>query len=376
MRGGPVPRPNIGDLVPYRSVRPPAKVLLDANESPRTAARIERRLIERIPEIDLNRYPSRARAVEVAGMVGSLHDLSESEVCLGNGSNEVLLAVHLAYGGPGRRAVYFDPTYTVYRTASMLAGTEPVAVGRESDFSISEAGIDEAVRWRPAIVHLCSPNNPTGNEDPAGFAAAVAAAFEESVVVVDRAYAPFGRSPGEGELLERENVVIVRTFSKAAGLAGLRIGYGLASAGLAATLKKAILPYNLDAVALEAAAICVEAAAEIRDDEEALALERDRIFSAIASRQSLVAYPSAANFVLFGPRGAGRAGQEAESIKEAEVTEAARHLWGALLDASVLVRDCTSWPGLVGCLRVSAGLPEETDHFVRALEGAVARIDP
>lgn len=379
--GGPPLRPGFEDLAPYRSVRPGAKVLLDANESPRTASRIQRRLLKRISTLELNRYPSRARAGEVADSIGSMHGLSGDEVLLGNGSNEVILAVHLAYGGPGRKAVYFEPTYSVYRLAAQMSGTEPVAVGRNDDFSISEAALEEAARLEPSIIHLCSPNNPTGNRDPAGFAAEVASAFPDAVVVVDHAYAPFGRDPEETELLERQNVVVVRTFSKAAGLAGLRIGYGLARGGPAEALKKAFLPYNLDAVSLEAAAICVEEAQAIREDEEALGAERERIRSALSGHDWLVAYPSDANFVLFGPRGAGRARAEAgvgaaEGTDSATLTRKAKRLWEALLEKSVLVRDCTNWPGLRGCLRVSAGLAEETDHFVGALEEAVARIDP
>jgi histidinol-phosphate aminotransferase len=372
---GPDPRPNVKRLLPYRTPRPEVKTRLDANESPIVPPGIGKRIIEQVSQLELNRYPSRARLSELAGAIGAMHGLSESEVVLGNGSNEVLLAIHLAYGGPGRRAVYFEPTYTVYSAVSMLAGTKPVALGRLDDFSIPEVAIEEAGRIGASIVHLCSPNNPTGNEDPEGFAAMVAAALPNTVVVVDEAYAPFGKDSGITELLAGENVVVVRTFSKAAGLAGLRIGYGLAAGRLAETLKKSFLPYNLDAVSIEAASICVEEASAIREVEEVLSKERDRIFASIEGHPSLIAYPSSANFVLFGPQGAGRAQADDDSSSEARsLNDSAKKLWEGLLESSVLVRDCTAWPGLTGCLRVSAGFPDQTDHFIEALGEAVARI--
>ncbi len=326
--------------------------------------------------LQLNRYPSRSRATEAAAMLGALYGVGEAEVVLGNGSNEVILAIHLAFGGPGRKAVYFEPTYTVYRTASAIAGTEAVSIERADDFSIPPSAVEAAVRAAPSIVHLCSPNNPTGNEDPDDFVYSLAEAIPDALIVVDRAYASFGAAGQEGELIEKPNVVVVKTFSKAAGLAGLRIGYGLAGEAIAAAIKKALLPYNLDSVSIEAILVCLEELESLKRAEIELAVERDRIFEALLQRDRLAAFPSRANFVLFGPKGAGKAKSSQESAEEAAaITAAARALWEALLEESVLVRDCTSWPGLTGCLRVSAGLPEETDLFVDALDKAIARID-
>ena len=376
-RAAPAARPNVRLLQPYKPSLRSARVLLDANEAPTTPKRVRERLEERLASLDLNRYPSRIRAREVAAMLESLHGASESKVVMGNGSNEILLAIHLAFGGPSRRAVYFEPTYTVYSAISAIVGTKAVAVPRDESFDISTSSLEQAASYRPSIVHLCSPNNPTGNEDPPGFAKRVASAFPDALVVVDRAYAPFGGDSAEADLLKTGNLVIVRTFSKAAGLAGLRIGYALAPKSVGEMLEKAVLPYNVDAVSLEAAAACIEEAESVRKQEDELAKERDRIFSAIRSHRELVAFPSAANFVLFGPRGAGSARKSYRSDSERlRLTEMAQRIFSFLLEKSVLVRDCTSWPGLIGCLRVSAGLPVETDHFITALEGAVARIKP
>ncbi len=376
----PRPRPNVEALVPYRATRPSARTVLDANEAPRTSERVRSRLLERIAGLDLNRYPRRDRGRELAEQIARLY-VPDSEgrgvsVVLGNGSNEVIQAIYLAFGGPGRKAVYFEPTYTVYGAVAHLTDTEAVPLARDAAFRIGEEAFEEAVCLEPSIVHLCTPNNPTGNEDDTALVGRLAEALPGAVVVVDRAYGPFGGSPEERRFLEHDNVVVLKTFSKAAGLAGLRIGVGVAVAEVAEALSKCFLPYNLDAVSLEAVAVCLEEIDAIRAEEEALAAQRRVIYQAVCSLPSLTAFASAANFVLFGPRGAGRALPDTTPAEAARLTDLARSIWDALLEESVLVRDCTRWPGLVGCLRVSAGTPEETAHFVSALEKAVARIEP
>jgi histidinol-phosphate aminotransferase len=192
-----------------------------------------------------------------------------------------------------------------------------------------------------------------------------------SLVVVDRAYGTFGGDGAERTWMELPNVVIVRTFSKAAGLAGLRIGYAIVPGGMRGVFEKLFLPYNLDAASIEAVILAAECIDEIKEMEKTLAEGRQYLEREISKRRSLIAFPSQANFVLFGPAGAGIADGVPEEVAYA-LGARAKSLHEALAAKGILVRDCTQWPGLVGCLRVSAGLPEENQAFVACLDDALA----
>lgn len=375
----PRPRPNIESMSPYRPVRRQMGrvsgervVRLDANEAPVPVAGLASALAERLTELELNRYPSDDRKTIAREALGKIHGLEGRRVFLGNGSNEVLLACHVGFGGTGRRAALFVPTYTVYSKVAQLAGTEVLELDRTPTFEIPDEAVDTLAASAPHLVHVCSPNNPTGNASPLELVLELTEALPSALVVVDRAYAPFGAEESEAKLLERPNVVVVRTFSKAVGLAGLRVGYALVSEELCDAFEKLFLPYNFDAVSIEAVLLACEMADQIRRIEDALAEERDRLYAGIASLESLQAFPSSANFVLFGPKGAGATRSIGASTAE-ELNAKARGIFELLKTRSIYVRDCTSWPGLVGCLRVSAGTREETDEFLQALEEAVGR---
>jgi histidinol-phosphate aminotransferase len=347
------------------------RIQLDANEAPRMLGSLRRRLTQRLSRLAFNRYPDPSRLLEAATALASLHGVEPSRVFLGNGSNEVLLAIHLGFGGPGRRAVIFVPTYTVYAKVAGLVGTELVEVVREKDFAITRSVIDTLVEVSPHVVHLCTPNNPTGTEDRVELVVELAQRLPSSLVVVDRAYGTFGGDGAERTWMELPNVVIVRTFSKAAGLAGLRIGYAIVPGGMRDVFEKLFLPYNVDAASIEAVILAAECIDEIKEMEKTLAEGRQYLEREISKRRSLIAFPSQANFVLFGPAGAGIADGVPEEVAYA-LGARAKSLHEALAAKGILVRDCTQWPGLVGCLRVSAGLPEENEAFVACLDDALA----
>jgi histidinol-phosphate aminotransferase len=207
-------------------------------------------------------------------------------------------------------------------------------------------------RHRPAIAFVCSPNNPTGNAQPMEAVRAVCEATD-GLVIVDEAYGEFVGSSAV-ELLDRfEQLAVVRTFSKAFSLAGVRLGYCLADPALVEELARVRLPYHLSALTQTAGEVAmryVEAASSILDRIRA---ERDRLVRSLAEVEGVEVFPSDANFVLF------RTGASAEAV------------WRALLHRGVLVRDVSAVQGLEGCLRVTAGTPQEVDAFLEALPRAI-----
>jgi histidinol-phosphate aminotransferase len=304
----------------------------------------------------LNRYPDReftelreALAAYLRTQTGVA--IAPEQVWAGNGSNEVLLHLVQAFGGVGRTALGFTPAYSMHPIITRTTGTFWVDGLRGTSTGVFDLDAELAVRQvrahRPHIVFLCSPNNPTGTALDLDVVRAVVEAAPESLVVVDEAYAEFARpgTPSAMTLLDgRPLLVVTRTMSKAFALAGARVGYLAADPDLVDVLRLVRMPYHLSdptqAVALAA----------IRHDEsllatvEAVKQQRDRIVAELTDL-GYPPVPSDANFVLFG----GLAD--------------ARETWQALLDQGVLVRDV----GIPHHLRVTAGTPDETSAFLRAM---------
>ncbi|HEX9716624.1 MAG TPA: aminotransferase class I/II-fold pyridoxal phosphate-dependent enzyme, partial [Actinomycetota bacterium] len=263
-----------------------------------------------------------------------------------NGSNEVIEQILLAYGGPGRRVVVFEPTYVLHERLAWVAHSELVRLNLAEPWVITARDAAEALAVRPAVIFVCSPNNPTGNAQPVEVVAELASGGD-SLVVADEAYIEFGGESAARLVEQHPAVVVVRTFSKAFALAGARIGYCLASPEVVDDLRRVRLPYHLSALTQAAGLIA------LRHKEDALAIldkvrrERDRILEALP-KLGVEAFPSDANFVLF------RSPKPAVDV------------WRGLLDHGLLVRDMTAV--VSECLRVTAGATEEVDRFLSALE--------
>jgi histidinol-phosphate aminotransferase len=352
-RGLPPVRPDLVALSGYHSPQVEVEVRLNTNESPFPPPDgWEEAWLAELATLDLHRYPDR-RATALREALAASHGVDAEQVFCANGSNEVLQCLLLAYGGPGRTVALFEPTYTLHGHLARTTGTAVAAGRRTDDFRIDPAEVARVVRASdPVITFLCSPNNPTGRADPPDTVAGVVAAAP-GLVVVDEAYGQFAptsaldlvRVGGEGS----DRVVVVRTFSKTWSLAGLRLGYLVADPAVVAACELVALPYHLDAAKQSAGRLALRFDAEMRQRVARLAEERGRIAAALAGLP-VSTWPSDANFVLFRPE-----------------TRSATDVWEDLLAASVLVRDCSSWPGLTGCLRVTVGLPEENDRFLAAL---------
>ena len=341
----------------YHSPQVDVRVRLNTNESPFGPPEgFSEQLAQRLAHIDWNRYPARS-AEQLRAGIAALHGLSLDNVFAANGSNEVIQTLLLTYAGGNRRVGLFSPTYALHSHIARIVGAEVVVAPRGSDFRVgAEAVARFAAAERPDVLFLCTPNNPTGTvEDPATVRAALeAVSGYGGVLVVDEAYIQFtGREPGNFtavDLLdEAAPLVVSRTFSKAWALAAVRLGYALAPARIVEEVHKVVLPYHLDVMTQEIGILCLQHAGAADRRAAVVVAERERLadqLSTLPVRQ----WPSGANFILFRP--SGRDGGA---------------VWQGLLERSVLVRDCSSWEGLSGCLRVTVGTPEENTLFLEAL---------
>lgn len=346
----PEPRADLGLREGYHSPQVDVPVRLNTNESPLPPpVGWTERLAAAVGSIEWNRYPDRPYT-ELREALAGLHGVRPEQVFCANGSNEVLQSVCLAYGGPGRQAAVFEPTYALHSHIAHLTGTAVVEGRRRPDFSIDlDQVADVEAAHRPAITFLCSPNNPTGNaDDPATVKAVLAGA--SGLVVADEAYGQFADWSALSLVRDEVPLVVTRTFSKTWSMAAARLGYLVGPAEVVAILDRVALPYHLDAFKQLAGRLAVEFVGQMEERVGLIVRERQRILAAFGAL-AVTAWPSQANFVLFRPL--ARKGDE---------------VWEALLRRGVLVRDTSTWPGLAGCLRVTVGAPEENDRFIAALE--------
>lgn len=326
---------------------------MNTNESPYPPPpRVVEGFLEALRSTAFNRYPDR----DASSLVRALARHSghpEEGVWVANGSNEVFMHLFLAFGGPGRSVLLFEPTYSLHSLIPRIAGTEVVTRGRDDAFAIDLSTALKAIdETSPDVVVLCSPNNPTGEVDPLS---TVQAVIERApgLVVVDEAYGDFA-SPETSvrELLPRNrSLVLVKTFSKAWSLAGMRLGYLLADAEITRQLARVKLPYHLSTPTQLLGEAILAHRGDMAEAVEKVTAERDRMEMGLQDL-GVKTYPSHANFVLF------------------EVEDGER-VWTTLLEHGILIRRYEATPRLERCLRVTAGLPEDTDDFLSVMEVAL-----
>ncbi|GGO02457.1 histidinol-phosphate aminotransferase [Microbispora rosea subsp. aerata] len=340
---------------PYGAPQLDVPVQLNTNENPYppSAALIDdlARAV-RQGAATLNRYPDRD-AVELrkdlADYLG--HGLTARQVWAANGSNEVIQQILQAFGGPGRSAIGFEPSYSMHPIIAGGTNTRWIEGLREGDFSIDpDAAVAAIERHRPDVVFLTSPNNPTGTALPLEVIERILA-VAPGMVVVDEAYAEFARTgtPSALTLLPgHPRLIVTRTMSKAFAMAGTRLGYLAADPAVIDALLLVRLPYHLSTLTQAAARVALAHREELLGTVDALRAERDATVDWLRGRGLSVA-DSDANFVLFG------------------TFEDRRSVWEGLLDRGVLIRET----GPAGWLRVSIGTPEEMAAFRAALEGVL-----
>ncbi|MDP9341832.1 MAG: histidinol-phosphate transaminase [Actinomycetota bacterium] len=346
----PEPRPGLRTVEVYEPPQPQVPVRLNTNECPYPLppAFVEE-LAAFLRDAQLHRYPDR----EVRGLRGHLADrlgVGSEGLWVASGSNEILQQVLLAYGGPGRRALVFEPTYHMYARLAWITHTEVERVPVEAPFVLGPDAVRRAADAAAEVTFVCSPNNPTGNAQPLEVVEELARAVP-GLVVVDEAYVEFGGKSAIGLVDSCPNVLVVRTFSKAFALAGARLGYCLAQPAVVEDLRRVRLPYHVSALTQAAGLAALRHAEEAMAILDAVRRQRDRILEELAGLEGVEVFPSDANFVLFRP------------------ARAAAEVWESLVERGVLVRDVSDQ--VLGCLRVTAGTPEEVDQFLWALKGTL-----
>ncbi|HEX4865345.1 MAG TPA: histidinol-phosphate transaminase [Acidimicrobiales bacterium] len=346
----PEPRADLALREGYHSPQVDVTVRLNTNESPLPPPPdwLDA-LTDELRHIPFNRYPDRS-AIGLREALADFHGVRIGQVFCANGSNEVLQSLCLAYGGPGRAAAVFEPTYALHSHIAHLTSTRVVEGQRRPDFSLDVDVVRDVIAdSSPSLTFLCSPNNPTGmSEDRSSVEAVVS--YTAGLVVVDEAYGQFSDWSALSMIDDEKPLVVTRTFSKTWSMAAARLGYLIGPEEVVANLERVALPYHLDAFKQAAGRLALKFIGEMEERVGLIVRERQRIAAALA-KLPLTVWPSQANFILFRP----------ERKKGNEV-------WTELVERSVLVRDTSSWPGLSGCLRVTVGSPAENDKFLSALK--------
>ena len=343
-------RDSLKGRTPYGAPQLHVPVALNVNENTHEIPEdilidIISRLAESLREI--NRYPDREFTNLRSSLAAYLgNSLSEENLWAANGSNEVLQQIFMAFGGPGRKALTFSPTYSMYSLIAQSTDTQYIEEARDSRYELSVDSVVSAIKkHNPDIVLICSPNNPTGT--PVDLAV-IEAAYDATngILVIDEAYAEFSLNDNSAlSLLDgRERLLISRTMSKAFSFAGARVGYLAADAAVCDAMRLVRLPYHLSALTQAAAEAALSHSARMLATVADIRDQRDRLYVALQDI-GLDPYRSDANFILVG------------GIANPDET------WQALLDRGILVRNV----GIPNTLRITAGTEAETTAVIEAI---------
>jgi histidinol-phosphate aminotransferase len=347
-------KPAVRQIGAYTLAVRQAPIKVNQNENPFDVPEaVKRSVLERALQRPWSRYPD-FDARELLERLAAFSGWRADGILAGNGSNELIEALFMVTVAPGTRVVLPEPTFTLYALLTKILGGEllPVPLGPELEYDPLEIrklrlGVDAP------LTILCSPNNPTGgvieNDQ-------IARICEEAdgLVVVDEAYHEFARRSAVPLLRAHPNLIVLRTFSKAMSLAGLRVGYLLAAPELAKEINKARLPYNLNFFSTTAALAALDCWEELRATVERLIAAREELLHKLYRVPGVKPYPSQANFILF----------ELETADPKAVFE-------SVLKRGVLIRDVSTYPRLGRCLRVSVGSEQENEAFLAALRHAL-----
>jgi histidinol-phosphate aminotransferase len=317
---------------------------LDGNENPYGPSPKVTEALARFPHYHIYPDPEQRRVREaIAEYVGA----SPEHIVVGNGSDELLDLTGRLFLSPGDKAVNAPPTFGIYEFVIHTYGAEVLEAPRQEDFGLDVDAAERALAAGAKLMFLASPNNPTGDATSAEELERLLS--PGAAVVVDEAYAEFAGKSVTQLTAKRDNLIVIRTFSKWAGLAGLRAGYGVFPTPVAEAIRKIKMPYNMTVAAQEAVLASLEDRAVLSENVRKIVGERKRMAKALAAFPWLRVFPSRANFLLCQVEG-----------------RPATKLQTELRERGVLVRHFNS-PGVRGCLRISVGRPEDTNRLVQAL---------
>lgn len=343
-------KPEVRALRAYTLSPHRASVKINQNENPWDApAEIKDEVLRRFAAREWSRYPDFV-PVSLQESLAQFAGWKADGVIAGNGSNELIQALLMVSIGPGKRVLISEPTFTLYRqVATVLGGeVETVLLTPELTYDVP-ALLKKIEETQPDVTIICSPNNPTGCVLAEKDLVALLNA-SRGLIAIDEAYHEFSQQSVVPLLHEHENLIVLRTFSKAMAFAALRVGYLLGAPELVTEIRKAVLPYNLNAFSQMAAEVAIEKYSTLLGPTvEAIVAERERLYRELSEMKGLAPVVSKGNFMLV------RAGRDVRQIFE------------ELLKRDILVRDVSGYPMLSEYFRVSVGTPEENDQLLRAL---------
>jgi histidinol-phosphate aminotransferase len=346
---------------PVRRLRPyslrwePAEVKLNQNENPwDMPIEIKQETFKRLEERAWSRYPEFVPS-SLIERLAEFSGWTADGILVGNGSNELIQALLMATVGEGSRVLISEPTFTLYRQVATVLGGEVVSVPLSPKLAYDVQALKAAIEsLKPAVTIICSPNNPTGCAIAEPDLVSLLE-LSNGLIVVDEAYFEFADETAVSLLDRHDNLVVLRTFSKAMALAALRVGYLLTAPNLAREISKALLPYNLNLFSQTAAEIAIEMYdSKLRPLVKLILLERDRVYSELAGISGLEPVSSRANFIVV------RSSAEP------------RRVFDALLQRGILIRDVSAYPMLQDYFRIGIGTPEENDQLLGALRNIFA----
>jgi len=332
-------------LSPHR-----ARVKINQNENPwDTPLALREEILQRFEAAKWSRYPDFIPAT-LHERLADFAGLRPDQIIAGNGSNELIQAAMMVTVAPGKRVLISEPTFALYKQVATVLGGTVESMSLTSSLQYNSALLLDVVEERqPDVVIICSPNNPSGcvieDEDLVKLLK-----IARGLVIVDEAYHEFAEHSVVPLLHEHDNLVVLRTFSKAMALAGLRVGYLLAEAHLVREIRKAVLPYNLNAFSQIAAEVAIERyESELHPLVQRIIAERERLFRELSEIEGLTPVASRGNFMVV------------KSDKDPT------QIFAALLERDILVRDVSGYPMLHEYFRVSVGRPEENDRLLKEL---------
>lgn len=346
-------REDLKDFKPYQPLDYKAEIKLDANESPYNLPdNVMDRIKQKISQFQFNRYPD-PDGKSLRKKLANLCKVSVDDIVLGNGGDEILLNTYLAFGGIGRKAITFAPTFSVYEIYAKLTSTEFVNIDRDKNFEITEKEIDQAVKENPDIIFICSPNNPTGTETSNQSIEKLANSVD-GLVIADEAYGEFSES-SLLPLAKTENIAVLKTFAKAYSLASMRVGYLIAQEKIINELIKVKLPFNNSSFSTFVAEICLEYQDEFSKRVEITKKERKKMISELSDIKEIDVYPSGANYIFF------------------KTSVDSKTVFNELINKGILIRHFFDNPRLSSFLRVTVGSPEENIIFLKELSNILRR---
>lgn len=301
-------------------------------------------------------YPD-AAGFKLKTKLASKYGVGLDQIVLGNGSDELIMLLGEVFVDAGDEVVMPSPTFPVYKTATLLMGGAPIEVPTLEDGSLDIRRMVASVTPRTKLLFVCNPNNPTGAMVDKAQADYIIRSVPAGVLIVaDEAYAEYVDDASYGDLLpylkQGRNVAVLHTFSKIFGLAGLRVGFGLMPPGAATLLDRVRLSFNQNAIGQEAAAAALDDEEHLRRSRECNELGK-RYLSAQFASMGLKVYPSWGNFIMV------------------DTGKDCRKLFDSLVRRGVIVRPTAAW-GIMTCLRITIGTPEENEILVRALREALS----